>query len=92
MDEMGTAKDIIIMLVMIAAVIGITAFMNRLKIGERMDKSIEAVKVGKKSSEDIQTMKYTLFGGAVIAVGVVLLIVLKKADVITDTFFPYCKI
>ena len=91
MNGMGSAKDIILMLILVIGVISMTAIIASLKIGERMDKSIANTNKTVSKEDDPQTLKYTMIAALTIVSGVAVLLILKQFDVITDTFFPYMK-
>jgi len=91
MNGMGTPKDIIMMLILIVGVIAMTAYISAMKIGERMDRSIESINSKSKAKDDPQTIKYTAAAALTIAAGVALIFILKQFDVINDTFFPKMK-
>ncbi|MBR4626691.1 MAG: hypothetical protein IKO47_03140 [Ruminococcus sp.] len=91
MEGMGSAKDIIIMVLLIACTVGMAAFINRIGVMQRMDKAIAAVKSKKSVSNGSETFQSFVISAVVVGAGAMLILMLKQFDLIDSNFFPYVK-
>ncbi len=89
---MGSPKDIIIMVLLIAAVIALTAFIEHLHIGKHFDNAKNGASSKIRSEERSLAMQSFMIGAIAVGAGVLLLMILKLSGVLDHTFFPYVKI
>lgn len=88
---MGSIKEIIIMVLMIAAMIAIAAIVTRIGVIKRIDGVIEAKRTGKAPEKENKAFESFFIAALVVGGGVMLLMMLKQFDVIDINFFPYMK-
>ena len=88
---MGSIKEIIIMVVMIAAMIAVAALVTKIGVIKRIDGVIEAKKTGKAPGNDNKAFEGFIISALIVGGGVMLMLILKEFDVIDINFFPYMK-
>lgn len=91
MEGMGSIKEIIIMVIMVAAMISCAAAITRIGFVKRFDEVIEAKRSGKAPENASKTFESFILSALVVGGGAMLILILKQFDVIDINFFPYMK-